>query len=465
VIPIEALKAKEGIAFLAGAAVCFGLSAVLLAGGIDRFLQEQAMRDAVAAYHRDDPTARTLLQELLKERPNDAGVRVMLGTYEIDRAQDEPDRIAVAERLFEDARALDGRPSASIGLAVCALRAAANKAKEGRVQAAALVDKLLSGLDTSSGDVVGLQAAIALMQGRYEQALQLTETPPTSISRDGLAAWHWNRATAGVLARRGAALEAGLLAYSLRRTPMASEADAAAPSGEAAKLLVMAYRVALADPGASPAKPDDVAARAELARRALAVRFSGSGLGGKGRFAPPGGDEGVVLNALGMALYRVGRFADAAQAFADAVRTPGNQKEPLFLLNLAEARFQQALGTDEEKDAQTRKNLFNSAGGAFRGVCDAVKGQEGREATRFMAATNSANAYLLAGDKAAALTVFSQYTEGMDAAQQARDLGVIFDWMNKSDRLVQYKKAISLNHPDRDEMEKRVRAAEAEQRR
>lgn len=459
-IPIEALRSKEGAAYLGGAALSFVIAAVLLAGGIDRYLQEDTLREAVRAYHRDDPSARSLLLELKDARPNDASVRVLLGCYELERAQGDADRLGVAERLFEEARALDpSRTSATLGVAVAQLELAAMQAKERRAQEATKVAEELdrAGLDRAHPDYVATLAGAELLRGRPDQALKLlSEEPRGAPSRAGQVAWAWNEATAAVLCRDGAALEPALVAYALRRLPMPVEAtnDPATPPADAARLLTAAYRVALADPGARPATTEALAARAALAQEAAAVRTGGGGLV-KGRFLPPGKDEAAVLNALGLALGRLDRWEEAAPLFEQASRAqPG---EPLYLLNWAEGLRRSAAAIDET-NVRERRAAFQRAGDGFKRLLESIAGKEGREETRVLAATNAAVVLLEAGDPRGALVLYKNHAEAhMPAAQASRDIGALQDHAKNFACTEAYRKAISLNHPDSPALEKRIR--------
>ena len=87
--------------------------------------------------------------------------------------------------------------------------------------------------------------------------------------RHGLGALYWNRGVAALIARDGSAFESMALGYQMRPYPLedpaelvegaepeeGEEGEEAAPAApdrgrDAAKLLVLAYRVSLADPGA-----------------------------------------------------------------------------------------------------------------------------------------------------------------------------------------------------------------------
>ncbi|MBX3468019.1 MAG: hypothetical protein KF878_14190 [Planctomycetes bacterium] len=459
-VPIEAVKSREGLAYLGGAALAFLISALLIAGGIERYLTEDALREAVQAYHRDAPDARAKLVELKDARPGDASTRVLLGCFELERAEDA-DRLGVAERLFEEALGLEpGRTSASVGLAAARLRLAALKAAEGRAREAASVGELIdrSGLDASDPDVVALRAGMEVLRGRPEQALQLLSSPPrTTPSRAGQGAWHWNRAAAAILARDGDALEAALPAYLLRRLPLPAESqnDPNGPPGDAARLLTMAYRVSLADPAARPPTTEALTQRLERAAAAATLRAGGSGLL-RGRYLPPGREEAAVQNALGMAQARLERWADAAESFEQASRA--NPEEPLYMLNMALARRRQAEGIDAATDAKGRTAAFQRAGEAFRRLCESLAGKEGREATRVLAATSGASALLAGGDVRGAIVLYRTHSTGHpNPAEQARDLGALLDHAKDKACVDEYRRAISLNHPETAALERRVR--------
>lgn len=464
-LPIEALKSREGAAYLGGAAVAFLISGILITSGIQRYLYEDDMRAAARAFFRDEKhEAQQLLIDLKKEHPDDASVRVLLAALEVERGDGDDARLGVAERLYEEAQALDpSRASPVIGLAVARLKLAAMKPKEGRAQAAAAVAEFVerSGLDRSSPDVVGLLASIDLMRGRPEQALKALSTPPTTLlTAEGQAAWHWNLAVAAALCRDASVLEAGLTGYLLRRLPMPAEAADAEPlpPADPARLLTMAYRVGLADPATKPVTKESLTARVDMANAACRLRLGGKG-GLRGRFMPPGRDEAIVWNALGIGLARLERWQEAAEAFDQAGAIA--RDEPLYLLNSAEARYRHALTLD----AATRSNPLIKAGEVYRRVCETLAGKEGREATRAMAATNGAAAYIMAGQPRPALALFRTHTDGHpDAAALARDLGALLDWNNNGTCVDEYRKAISLSHPDSAALEKRVRARSQQQR-
>lgn len=459
-IPIEALRSKEGAAYLGGAALSFVIAAALLASGIERYLQEDTLRAAVRAYHRDDPSARPLLLELKDSRPTDASVRVLLGCYELERADGDADRLGVAERLFEEARALDpGRASATLGVAVAQLKLAAMQAKDRRAKEAAAVIELLerAGLDRSDPDYVATLAGAELMRGRPEQALQLLSEEPRGVpSRLGQLAWAWNEAMAGVLCRDGGALEPALAAYALRRLPMPIETsgDAATPPADAARLLTMAFRVALADPGAKPATTEALAQRVALGMEAVAVRTTGGGMM-RGRFLPPGKDEASVLNALGLALGRLDRWEEASPLFEQASKA--HPEEPLYQLNAAEGLMRRAAAIDEA-NVRERRDAYGRAGEAFRRLLESITGKEAREETRVLAATNGAVAFVEAGNPRAALSLYKNHAEALTPAAQAnRDIGALQDHAKNHACVDAYRKAVSLNHPDSPAIEKRIR--------
>lgn len=468
-IPLEALKNKEGAAYLAGAAVCFLISAILVATGIDRFLQEDALRGAVAAFHRDAPDARSQLVELKDARPTDATMRVLLGCIEVERGDGDADRLGVAERLFEEALGLDpSRASAHIGQAVARLKLGAMKPKDGRVQAAKLVAEDLdrANLDATDPDVIGLRAAVELMRGRNAEALKLLDAAPTIVpSRDGQTAWRWNRALATCLVRRRDGLEDALAAYALRRFPMLEETVQAQevpkgaplpPPPEVARLLIMAYRVALAEPNATPATAEAVLARCELAKGAIAVRAAGGGSSLKGRFLPPTPHDAIVFNALGMAYARLERWTDAANAFEEA-RRAGPKDEPLYVLNFAEARRREALALPPEQ-AKQASGLLSAACEAYGRVCEMLAGKEGREATRVLAATNGAALYISMKQPQQAIGFYKGHSEGHpNAAERARNLGALLDHGNHRGCVEEYRRAVSLSHPDSAALERRVR--------
>ncbi|MCO5167980.1 MAG: hypothetical protein M9894_16675 [Planctomycetes bacterium] len=458
-IPIEAFRSREGAAYLGGAALAFLISGLLVAGGIERYLTEDALREAVQAYHRDAHDARGKLVDLKDARPGDASARVLLGCYELERAEDA-DRLSVAERLFDEAAALEpGRPSASVGLVVARLRLAATKAREGRAREAAAAGELIdrAGLDPADPDVLALKAGVEVLRGRPEQALQLLAGAPRSApSRAGQAAWHWNRAAAAILARDGDAVEAALPAFLLRRLPLPAETqnDVNGPPGDAGRLLTLAYRVSLADPGARPPTTEALARRLEVARTAAAVRAGGSGTL-RGRYLPPGPEEAAVHNALGMALARLERWAEAAESFEQACRA--NPEEPLYMFNLAQARRSLADAVDPG-DAKARAAAYQRTGEAFRRLCESLSGKEGREATRVLAATSGAAALLAAGDPRGAVSLYRAHSTGHpNPAEQARDMGALLDHAGDKACIEEYRRAISLDHPDAPALERRVR--------
>ncbi len=459
-IPIEALRSKEGAAYLGGAALSFVLAAVLLAGGIERYLQESTLREAVRAYHRDEPAARALLLELKEARPTDASVLVLLGCYEVERADGDADRLGVAERLFAEARGIDPtRPSATLGVAVAQLKLAAMQGKDRRAKEAGAVAELLdrAGLDRSDPDYVATLAGAELLRGRPDQALKLLSEEPTAVpSRAGQLAWAWNEAMAAVLRRDGGALEPALVAYALRRLPMPIEAtgDAATPPADAARLLTAAYKVALADPGATPATTEALAQRAALAVEAVAVRPPGKGVP-PGRFLPPGKDEAGVLNALGLALGRLDRWEEAAPHFEQASRA--HPEEPLYLLNQAEGLRRRAASIPETS-VNERRAAYQRAAEAYRRLLESITGKEAREETRVLAATNGAVVFLEAGNARAALALYKQHAEELTPPAQAnRDIGALQDHAGNHACVDAYRKAVSLNHPDSPAIEKRIR--------
>lgn len=462
-LPIEALRTREGAAYLGGAALAFLLAGLLAVGGVERYLQEDTLREAVRAYHRDEPAARALLVELKEARPLDASVRVLLGCYEVERADGDADRLGVAERLFEEARSLDpARASATLGIAVAQLKQAAMKAREGRAAQAAAAGELLdrAGLARTDPDYVATLAGVELMRGRPEQALQLLAEAPRGVpSRDGQLAWAWNKAVAAVLCRDGEALEPALVAYALRRLPMPIEtnddpAALQATPADAARLLTAAYRLALADPGARPATLEALAQRAALAEQAVGVRLPGAGRL-RGRFLPPGKDEAAVLNALGLALGRLDRWEEASAQFELASRA--HPEEPLYLLNSAEGLRRQAAALEAVNDRE-RKAAFRRSGETFKRLLEAIGKKEGREDTRVLAGTNGAVVFLEAGDPRAAFSLYRNHAEDlMPAAQAARDVGALQDHMKNFACVDKYRQAVSLNHPDSPAIEKRIR--------
>lgn len=462
-LPLEAMKTKEGAAFLAGGLACYVLAALLAINGIQRFLEEDSLRDAIAAFHRDSPEAHSLLIELKQARPGDATLPLLLGCLELDRADRDPERLAGAERLFEEALAAEPtRSSAAIGLAVARLRLGATKSKEARAQAAKTVSDELdrAPVDPNDPNVKGLRAGIELVRGRTAEALKLLDgLSPAGLSRDGQLAWRWNRAMAACLTKRGDALEDACAAYALRRVPMPHDGpDAAAePLTDGAKLLVMAYRVALAEGSATPSTPDALLARCELARRALAVRSGGSTSSVRGRYLPPVSEEATVINALGIAYTRLERWTEAAQAFDDASRA-GAKDEPRYNLNLAETRRRQAAALPDTELKQ-RNALISQAADAYDRVVKQTAGKEGREAVRVLAATNGAALLLQAKQTGPAFNFYAGAATGHpNEAERARNLGALMDHNNNGRCVDEYRRAISLSHPDSAQLERRIRA-------
>ena len=121
-IVLDALKTREGSLYLAGAAVTALVTVMTAVSTLTTYQEQQEIREAVLAFSQGSSTARSLLGELRSSDAGDestrAAIRVMLGSYNFDRAHSNPQLLDTAEKLFEEALQIDpGRPSAAVGLA------------------------------------------------------------------------------------------------------------------------------------------------------------------------------------------------------------------------------------------------------------------------------------------------------------------------------------------------------------
>ncbi len=451
-IPVAALRTPVGAAYLGGAAVSGLLCVTVGLATVQRHLREEGAREAVQAFAQGLPDARPMLLEACSDDPDSGRLRLLLGVWELERADGDAGRLEAAERLFEEARGRDPEVAtqATIGLALCRLALAEGQPRAGREAAARDAEQRLQGL--AGPDVEGARAAAALFAGRAAEAAGLLgEEPAPELSLAGRRAWSWNRAAAGVLGRERAALAHALQAYALRWLPLGGDEEGGAPEGEPsrrddpARLLAAAYRVSLGDAGAQPATPEALGAACALAERATKLRFSGgAGRGApRGRFLPPTSYEPPIHNALGLGLYRAGRFDEAAAAFSEALR---GSREPLYALNRSEALRQAA---ERLQDAPKERNeRLGLAAESLRLVADWVKDQEGREDLAQTALRTSAALSHLAGATRDVDRLLMSRKELLPPPAFHRDMGAVLDHLKQRACVDHYKKALELGHPD-----------------
>lgn len=469
----DAVRTREGLLYTVGAAVFGLLAMLLLADTVNAYRAEWETREAVEAFAQRDGTARELLRALRTARPADATVRVLLGVHEVERARD-PGDLDTARTLFEEALAIEpGRTSATVGLLAVRLQQAAARSPDGRGQALEEVARLTDQLareanEPRSPDLLYLQAALEIMRGRPEQALKALEVDaPGDLlpSRTGQAARYHNLAAARILTHSSGAVPAAVLAHMarLRATPSDEDEDASEegagsglpdPRSEPANLLVAAYRSDLADPRVQPQDAEGLAARCqEIADLAAGKSRRG------GPHLPPRRLAPEVMNSLGLAWYRAGRYPEAAAAFGRASALV-RRKEPLYLLNEAQAAGR--AGLTAPRESEQRQAMLNKAYDAYRRIAEQLRDQEARKRTLALAVTNGAALALEQGEPARARMLYETNGKYLpNEAQVARDRGALWDHCrNRSRARRWYQKAIELNHPDSALLRERIQANE-----
>jgi tetratricopeptide (TPR) repeat protein len=463
-IPYEAIKDPRGMGYLAGAAVTFTIAGALLLSTVRRYLHEWTVADAVRAFHQDDGAAAQVFGALRTERPTDPLPRLFLGAWEADRADIDPGRLELPGLVEQPLGHLEpGSRPAAIGRLVVKLRAAAARPAAQRASAASHAEELLRDLDPAHPDVLPLRAALEVLRKRPDEARKLLEAPPKEVpSLQPYGAWMWNRAVARMLCRDGRALDDALLAHQLRQWPDPAPVEVVpgepppppGPRADGARLLTLAYRLALADPAAQGAK--DFAARCLRAQRAL----------GTGRYIPSSpADRASALNALGIGFMKLNRPADAVAAFLEA--TQAVPQEPAYMFNLAAAYRLQGESSPEE--SQERVQAFMASGEAYNAVANYLNEDEarmkGREETFYLALQNACSAFIQGGAMDnAKRCYFSLHDKVPNEAQRSRDLGAVFDWANdRAAAIDYYKKAIELGHKEAGAMRNRLRVIEAGQ--
>jgi tetratricopeptide (TPR) repeat protein len=468
VIPLEALRSREGAAYLGGAAVAMIAAALLTASTLLRFMHEEDLREAFGAAARDEGTAGNLLSKLRQGDPKDVDVRVALGCIESERGEEDAARLDVADKLFAEALALDPtREAALVGQCANHLRMAMAATPEGRAVVVDQANELLKSVPDGA-DHDALEAAILILRGKPQDALKKLDAPvdgPMSLA--AMRAHTWNRAVAAILMHDGRALELALPAYLMRPQQLPGEWNKPAeapeftgPRTDPSRMLAAAYRVSLVGAGGAP---DVMTARCAMARHALASRHE-AGLGLlPGRFQPAGRDLGAGWNALGIALLRLGKMEEAAEAFHMAASI---STEPAYDFNYGDALYRQAMALPE--DDPRRGNLFLTASTGYDAALNTLKrpGQEARGATRAFAATNCAMLVYLAGsprDAAGKLAAMDD-KDFTDLGRRYRNLGAFYDMaMMGRDAVIAYKKAVELGAPDGEKMQVRIRVWEARQ--
>ncbi len=462
----DALRSREGQLYLAGAALAFLLAGLLLVSTVRQVEHEAAMAEAVEAFAQGRSEAGPLLRELRGRLPDDVTVRVLLGVYELRRARDLAG-LDTARLLFEEALERDrARTSAVVGLLATRLRMAALLAPEARAAAAADVVSLARelGRDTYEPrhpDLLTAEGAALVLAGRAAEALPLLEDPaPGGLlpSREGAGARHQALAAARLLLRRAGAIEPAALAQASRWAEDAPEdaAPADVPDGDPGRLLALAYRVELADPRLEPSDLEALAAR--CARAEALLPSSPARRGPPQLNAPPPALLAGVYNALGIGWYRAGRHAEAVAAFeraSDQVRG----REPIYLLNLAQARYRAGLAAPTEGPERAR--LLGASVDAYTRLAELLEGQEGREGTLVLAMTNAAAIALAKGDARQARNVYARFAKRHPSEViGVRDLAVLEDHCRSRRAPELYRRALELQHPDAERIQARLRTYE-----
>ncbi|RMG10165.1 MAG: hypothetical protein D6731_17980 [Planctomycetota bacterium] len=471
----EAVKSREGLAYLGGAALT-GLVAVLLAvDTLTSYLHQWELREAVQAFAQGKGEAGRLLGSLRDEDAGDdyerATVRVLLGSHNLRRAHRDARLLDAAERLFAEALEIDSEnTAAAVGLACARLRRAEAKEPEARARdAAAAVAELRShAADPKQPDVRYLEGASLILQGDVSAALEALDDPDPSEapSLEGSGARLWNLGVAELLAGGATAFEPFALGYALRPhpipretsdEPLPSDADPGRPA-DAPRLLRLAYTVCLGRPGNAEGLRD----RCRRAARLMVPFARGAPRRGQaGRFLPHRELLPELDNALGLAYFRAGELEAAVKRFEQASFGAGG-REPLYLLNLAWACAQRAAALGAAGDPKLRNKVFElygKAGKSYEKVCSLLAREEGRQDTVRLARTNAAAAYLAAGDPRQALAVYARYAAGdPDEAQRERDLGVLSERARKRREAIRhYEAAIAAGHPEAGELDIRLR--------
>jgi tetratricopeptide (TPR) repeat protein len=462
-IPLDALRSREGAAYLGGAALAFTMAFLLLAQTMNRYLKEDELREAFLAAAQDRGDAKGLLEGLKQDYPDDPTVLVLLGNYLVDRSHLARENLDAAEKLYERALQLDpGRTSAAVGLIVARLRLCEDKTPDARQKDIEAAEQLLTsmkGIDHDHPDVVILKGSIALLRGQLAAARGILDSEPKHLpSLAGVGALYWNRGAAALMARDPGALEHCLRAYQFRRWPLLAETrdelgeeELASPLNDPGRLILLAYQVMLTD---HTVDPETLGSRCDQGLTALALRRGNQRFAVPGRFLPPGYDLPIVLNAVGVGLFRAKRYEEALEVFT---RASGIMKDkvPEYLLNQAEAMYQ--AGQASEDEVQKARHINESANVLFK-LCNLLSEQEGLEEVLEKACTNMA-AMMVELDKAGnARNMYIRFLdEHPDPAQKARDLGVLEDRCRARKCLEFYEEAIRLSHPDAAQIRERMR--------
>jgi Flp pilus assembly protein TadD len=453
-IPIDAVRSREGAAYLGGAAVVLAITLGILTDTVTDYLAQEAHVDSVRKFLADHPTARTMLLEAQDDVPS----LLALASFELDRSDIDEQRLEAAESYFNRAFQLDPTNTAAImGRVIVLLRRADTRSDPAARKAAAEeAGQLLTGvMDSSNPDVIYLQGAIDILTGDLPAAKQHLDDESRLATGPGMAARHWNRGVAAILAREGSALRAFMPGYLGRRWALPDmtkpdQAEKLAPRYAPAKMLTLAYRAAL-DPRAQPTGKEALSARCDSVIAALAPTHR-SGVN-RGPYQPSGLDTAAVRNALGLALIECGRFEDAVKELTTAAGAVPH--ELLYVRNLAQARY---LYAESLTDPNERTAALRVAARDYQRLAAQLAKQEGREEQAVLTATNAAAVMIAAGNAGgAAMSIQSVQAAYPNPANFQRDLGAVLDHAGKAECVQHYREAIKLGHPQSRQLERRAR--------
>ena len=461
-------RSTIALAYLAGAAVVLLITIPVGLSTFQGILAEDRALAAVEAFHQRSPEARTLLRKW--RDAGDPTASVFLGSLELESAN-SLEKLETAQRLFQEALdAQPGRTSAVLGLVSTRLRMAELDEGADLAKAADECETLLRQADDQDlPDVAYLRGTLQVLQGKVEEGVQALESDPSvAPSAAGQGARWWNLAVGQVLLGRDP-LPAAARAYTLRPRPLPAEdaerdANDLGPDYDPARLLRAAYRFSLADPSCQPSDEEALSARADLGRRLGSLQFSsGRGRGQRGGlvgpYLPHKRDAPEILNAIGLGLYRVGRFNEASEVFAEAAKLDRSD-EVLYYLNAGHAALR-AYREDKSLDEVRRKELLNDVQQHLERVASTLVGQKDRASLLKLAVDNRLSVLWDSNARSGADTIRRYRKEYPSEADFERNLGAMLDWRCKSSCLKHYERAVELGHPDSAAIQERIRLHKA----
>ncbi|HBP22676.1 MAG TPA: hypothetical protein DEA08_33465 [Planctomycetes bacterium] len=460
-------RSTIALAYLGGAALVTLITIPIALSTFQGILAEDRALAAVEAFHQRTPHARALLRKWRDS--GDPSASVLLGSLELESAN-SLEKLETAQRLFQEALdAQPGRTSAVLGLVSTRLRMAELDEATDLAAAAGDCEALLRQADDQDlPDVAYLRGAIMVLQGKVEDgAAALESDPNVAPGAAGQGARWWNLAVARVLLDQDP-LPAAARAYTLRARALPAEErerdeNDLGPDYDPARLLRAAYRFSLADPACKPNDKDSLNARADFGRKLGALEFSsGRGRGQRGglfgRYLPHKRDAPEILNAIGQGLYRVERFNEAAEVFAEAAKLD-RTNEIVYMLNAGHAALR-AYREDKSLDEVRRKTLLNEVKIHLEKAANTLMGQKDRTSLLKLAVDNKLSVLWDTNARAGADSIRRYQKEYPSEADYERNLGAMLDWRCKSSCLKHYKRAVELGHPDSAAIQERIRLHE-----